>query len=89
MTYFLFCIHNHQPVGNFGHVLEQAYEDAYWPFLKILSKHPSIKLTLHTSGFLLDWLIENRPEYMELLRSMAASGQVELMGGGYYEPVLP
>ncbi|MBI5236890.1 MAG: DUF1926 domain-containing protein [Deltaproteobacteria bacterium] len=89
MTYFLFCIHNHQPVGNFGHVLEQAYEDAYRPFLKTISKHPSIKLTLHTSGFLLDWLIENRPEYMELLRSMAASGQVELMGGGYYEPILP
>ncbi len=89
MTYFLFCIHNHQPVGNFGHVLEQAYEDAYWPFLKTVSRHPSIKLTLHTSGFLLDWLIENRPEYMELLTSMAASGQVELMGGGYYEPILP
>ncbi len=88
MTYFVLCIHNHQPVGNFPHVLEECYEKAYWPFLKTISKYPSIKLTLHNTGFLLDWLIENRPEYIRLLKSMVKSGQVELMGGGYYEPIL-
>jgi alpha-amylase/alpha-mannosidase (GH57 family) len=64
MVYFVFCIHNHQPAGNFDFVLEEAYENSYWPFLKIISKHPSIKLTLHNSGYLLDWLVENRPEYI-------------------------
>ncbi|MBI5886387.1 MAG: DUF1926 domain-containing protein [Deltaproteobacteria bacterium] len=88
MTYFAFCIHNHQPVGNFSSVLEEAYEKSYWPFLQALSRHPAIKLTLHNSGFLIDWLVANRPEYVELLRSMTASGQVEVMGGGYYEPIL-
>lgn len=88
MLYFAFCIHNHQPVGNFPRVIEQSYENAYLPFLKILSRHPSIKLTLHTSGFLLDWLVRNKPEYMELLKSMVSAGQVEMMGGGFYEPVL-
>ena len=88
MTYFAFCIHNHQPVGNFPHVLEDAYEKSYWPFLKLLSKYPSIRLTLHTSGFLLDWIAENHPGYIELLKTMVSSGQVEIMGGGYYEPVL-
>ncbi|MDO8426699.1 MAG: DUF1926 domain-containing protein [Deltaproteobacteria bacterium] len=88
MAYFIFCVHNHQPVGNFDSVLEDAYRDSYWPFLKALSRHPSIKLTLHNSGFLFDWIGENHPEYIELLRSMVSSGQVEIMGGGYYEPVL-
>ncbi len=88
MTYFVFCIHNHQPVGNFDHVLEECFEKAYWPFLKTISKYPSIKLTLHNTGFLLDWIIENRPEYIELLKTMVDRGQVEIMGGGYYEPVL-
>jgi len=88
MTYFVLCIHNHQPVGNFHHVLEECFEKAYWPFLKTISKYPSIKLTLHNTGFLLDWLIENRPEYIELLKTMVEAGQVELMGGGYYEPIL-
>jgi len=88
MLYFLFCIHNHQPAGNFEHVLEKAYQDSYWPFLKALSKHPAIKLTLHNTGFLFDWMFENHPEYVELLKEMVTRGQVEVMGGGYYEPVL-
>lgn len=88
MIYFLFCIHNHQPAGNFDFVLEKAYQDSYWPFLKALSKHPAIKLTLHNTGYLFDWIYENHPEYVELLKEMVARGQVEVMGGGYYEPVL-
>ena len=88
MTYFVFCIHNHQPVGNFDDVLENSYTNAYEPFLRKLHSRPSIKLSLHVSGFLLDWLCERKPGYMEMLKDMAARGQVELMGGGYYEPVL-
>lgn len=88
MLYFAFCIHNHQPAGNFDRVLKKAYRRAYWPFLKTLSKYPSIKLSLHTSGFLLDWIVENCPEYIELLKLMVGRGQVEIVGGGYYEPVL-
>ncbi|MBI5453366.1 MAG: DUF1925 domain-containing protein, partial [Deltaproteobacteria bacterium] len=88
MTYFLFCIHNHQPVGNFDYVLEEAYEKSYWPFLQLISKYPSVKMSLHNSGYLIDWLIEKHPEYIELLKMMVGRGQVEIMGGGYYEPVL-
>lgn len=88
MINFVFCIHNHQPVGNFDEVLEQAYKDSYWPFLKALFNHPSIKITIHNSGYLLDWMIRNKPEYIELLKTMAASGQAEIMGGGHYEPIL-
>ncbi|MBI5971232.1 MAG: DUF1926 domain-containing protein [Deltaproteobacteria bacterium] len=88
MTYFAFCIHNHQPAGNFPEVIAEAYENSYLPFLKTLSKYPTLKLTLHTSGFLLDWIAENRPEYIALLSGMVSSGQVEIMGGGHYEPIL-
>lgn len=86
--YFIFAVHNHQPVGNFDHVLEDAYARAYEPFLRVLSGHPELKFSLHTSGYLLDWLSKERPDYIGLLRSMVSRGQVEIMGGGYYEPVL-
>ncbi|MEE9613383.1 MAG: alpha-amylase/4-alpha-glucanotransferase domain-containing protein [Thermodesulfobacteriota bacterium] len=88
MTSFIFCIHNHQPVGNFPHVLDDAYGRAYLPFLEELSKHPAIKISLHTSGFLLDWFADEHPEYIEMLGAMVDRGQVEIMGGGYYEPIL-
>lgn len=88
MPHFIFCVHNHQPVGNFGHVIEESYTKAYLPFLKAVSRYPSIKLCLHITGYLLDWIEENHGEYIEMLRGMVRSGQVEIMGGAYYEPIL-
>lgn len=88
MPNFIFCIHNHQPVGNFGHVIEESYKNAYLPFLKAVYKHPSIKLSFHITGYLLDWLMENHREYIDMLREMVKREQVEMMGGGYYEPIL-
>jgi len=85
---FIFCIHNHQPVGNFEHVIEESYQNAYLPFLRAIEKHPSIKLSFHITGYLLDWLLEHHKEYIEMFREMIQRGQVEMMGGGYYEPIL-
>jgi hypothetical protein len=46
-------IHNHQPVGNFGWVIQDVYEHAYSPMLGALERHPGIRLGLHYSGPLL------------------------------------
>ena len=88
MPNFIFCVHNHQPVGNFGHVIEDSYKDAYLPFLKAVEKQPSIKLSFHITGYLLDWLLQNHSPYIDMLHEMVKKGQVEIMGGGYYEPIL-
>lgn len=80
--------HNHQPVGNFDGVFEQAYRDSYLPFLDVMQNYPEIPFGLHTSGSLLEWLEPNHPEYIERLRSMVASSQVEIIGGAFYEPIL-
>jgi 4-alpha-glucanotransferase len=82
-------IHNHQPVGNFDAVIDEACSQAYLPFLKELLKYPNIRIGLHTSGCLLEWLQFNRPEYFELARELVKRGQLELLGGGMYEPILP
>src|SRR3954463_3313846 len=84
---FLFAIHNHQPDGNFGHVFEQAYADCYHPLLVALSEAPHLKVTLHHTGPLLEWIEGNRPEYFELMREMVKRGQVELLGGRLFEPI--
>jgi hypothetical protein len=81
-------IHAHQPCGNFEHVLEKAYETSYLPFVEQLEKHPGVHLGLHYSGPLLTWLEVNRPEYFARLKNLVQGGQVELVGGGFYEPIL-
>jgi alpha-amylase len=82
------ALHNHQPVGNFGWVLADVYEKAYAPMLDALDRHPGVRVALHYTGPLLDWIRAERPEFLVRLRALVDRGQVELLGGGYYEPVL-
>ncbi len=84
---FIFCVHAHQPVGNFGSVFEEAYERSYRPFFEVVSAHPAVKVSAHFSGSLLDWLAEHHPEFISKLKSMAQSGQIEFLGGAYYEAI--
>ena len=82
-------VHSHQPVGNFDHVVEEAYQLAYLPFLSSLALRPSLRVSLHYSGILLEWLERHHPEFFLRLRQLIETGQVEMVGGGYYEPILP
>jgi hypothetical protein len=82
------AIHNHQPVGNFGWVFAEVYDRAYLPMLEAIERHPGVRLSLHYTGPLLEWLRAERPEFVERLRALVRAGQIELLGGGYYEPVL-
>ncbi|MGH9344483.1 MAG: alpha-amylase/4-alpha-glucanotransferase domain-containing protein [Terriglobia bacterium] len=81
-------IHSHQPVGNFDHVIEEAYQKSYLPFLQVLSLHPRIGLSLHYSGVLWAWIEAHHPEFISLVREITDRGQVEHVGGGYFEPIL-
>ncbi len=84
----IFGCHSHQPVGNFDFVFDESYRKAYLPFIEVLERFPSVHVTLHYTGPLLDWFLKERPEYIARLRALAERGQVEIMGGGYYEPLL-
>jgi len=86
--HLLLIIHAHQPAGNFEHVFEECYENSYDAFLTMLEKHPQVHVALHYSGPLLLWIEKNHPEYFFRIRQLVVSGQVELMGGGFYEPIL-
>ena len=60
----ILALHNHQPVGNFDGVFEASYRDSYLPFLEVMEDYPEIPFVLHTSGPLLEWLVERKPEYV-------------------------
>jgi alpha-amylase len=81
--------HQHQPVGNYGFVFEELFRLSYEPLVASLERHPGVRAALHYSGPLLDWLKRQQPEYVGRIRDLVGRGQVEVMGGGYYEPILP
>jgi hypothetical protein len=80
--------HLHQPAGNFPGTFEHAFERSYSPLVGALSAS-GLRFNLHISGALLDWLFVNRRPFVELLRECVADGRLEILGGGYYEPILP
>ena len=87
-VHLVLALHSHQPVGNFDGVFEEAFQKAYLPFLKVLKSHPKIPVALHWSGVLFEWVRKHHPEAFTLLETLSRRGQVEMLGGGFYEPIL-
>ena len=86
--YLCLALHNHQPVGNFDHVFEQAFQDSYRPFLDVFERYDALNISLHTSGPLMEWLDVHHPEYLDRLAALVSQGRIEIIGGAYYEPIL-
>ncbi|MEE9443741.1 MAG: alpha-amylase/4-alpha-glucanotransferase domain-containing protein [candidate division Zixibacteria bacterium] len=83
-----FALHNHQPVGNFSAVFEEAHTKCYDAFISELKKYPELKISLHQSGILWDWQKQHHPEFFSDIGEMVDRGQVELLSGAFYEPIL-
>lgn len=84
----LWVVHFHQPLGNFPEVFDAYTGRVCAPFLAALEKYPSVHCSLHFSGVLLEYLKKARGDVLDSIRALAARGQVELLGGGFYEPIL-
>ena len=67
--------------------MAEVYDRAYLPMLEALERHPSVRLSLHYTGPLIEWLRTERPEFIDRLRALVTREQVELLGGGFFEPL--
>jgi hypothetical protein len=81
--------HNHIPYGAGDEDGERIYATRLKPFIQALNQFPKIPAVLHYSGTLLTWLEANHPEMLSILEDLAARKQVEILGGGFYEPMMP
>ena len=81
-------LHMHQPVGNFPEVVDRITKEVYAPVLEVLAKHPGVAVNLHVSGPLLEAWVEKHPDLLQKLKELVGTGRVEMLSGGFYEPVL-
>lgn len=87
-TRLVFALHFHQPYGNLDEVFGDAMDRCYLPTLELLGEHPKVRAAIHVSGPLLDWAQAHRPAMIERLATLVKRDQVEILGGGYQEPML-
>lgn len=88
MISLVLAFHNHQPVGNFGWVIEDAFAKSYLPLMEVLAEYPEIRFAQHYTGILLDWFEQHHPDFLTMIRAGVRDGRIELVSGGYYEPIL-
>jgi 4-alpha-glucanotransferase len=79
---------NSVPVGTTDDDIESIYQQSFKPYLRAVYKADTIPVTVHLSGYLLNWLEKHHSEYTDVLAEMVGRKQVELLGGGFYDPVL-
>lgn len=68
---------------------KEKYEKIYKPLGTLLFGHPDFKFSFYFSGPQLEIFRKNKPEFLELLKTLLMRKQVEIIGGGYYDPIFP
>ena len=81
-------LHMHQPVGNLPEVVDRITAMVYEPVWEVIERYPGVALNLHVSGPLMEMWAERHPHLLKKIKDLVATGRVEMMSGGFYEPVL-
>jgi|WetSurMetagenome_2_1015567.scaffolds.fasta_scaffold10328_3 4-alpha-glucanotransferase len=69
--------------------LEKDYQDVYKPAATFLYSHPECLFCFSFTGIQLSYYRKKHPEFLEILSQLTNRKQVEILGGGYYNPVFP
>ena len=68
---------------------DKIYQSVYKPLARFLYSHPSFKFSFSFTGPQLVYYKKKRNEFLTILKELVDRNQVEILGGGYYAPVLP
>jgi alpha-amylase len=85
----IFGTSNTVPSGETEILFEDVYQKAFKPFLTAIYNNPEMKPTLFYAGPLLEWLEKKHPEFHTVLAEMMSRKNIEILGGGYWDPMLP
>jgi len=70
-------------------ILDKSFHSLYKPLFKFLYSHPSFPVSLSLSGPIIQYFKRRKNELIAIMRELVDRNQIELLGGGYYEPLLP
>ncbi len=68
---------------------EDHYQKFYKPLLSALYALPKLPFTLSMTGTFIEWIERHHAEYFIIINEMIARKQIDVIGGGFYEPLFP
>lgn len=76
---------------NFNSVSEykMIYDNYYKPLVSFLYANPDFSFSFYLSGPEFEYIKKKNPEFLEILKKLVDRKQVEVIGGGFYNPVFP
>lgn len=77
-----------KPLGTRKEDFEYSLYSCYKPLLTFLYANPEIRISLYFSGIIYEWIENEFPEINMLIADMVKRKQIELLSGGYYDPIL-
>lgn len=89
MIYISFSIKSVSAHTESTEQFEVVYNSVYKPLIKFLNKNPELKFSLGINGPFITYLKRRRKEFITLLKQLVDNKQIEILGGGYYDPILP
>ena len=69
--------------------IDKDYQTVYKPLARFLYSHKSFYFSLSFTGPQLQFLRKKRNEFIVILKELVERKQVEILGGGFYAPILP
>lgn len=87
--FFSFTLDSSPLVLNQNERFESDYQTVYKPLIKFLYNNPSLKFSFSFNGPQLQFLRKKHPEFITLLEELVVTKQVEVLGGGFYDPLFP
>ncbi|MGL4986643.1 MAG: hypothetical protein ACRC5H_05825, partial [Treponemataceae bacterium] len=67
----------------------EAYKNIYKKLMPFLYENPHIECMFFFTGEQLQWFEKKHPEFLNLVEELVARKQIEILGGGFYNPLFP
>ena len=68
---------------------DRMYQNVYKPLARFLYSHPNFKFSFSFTGPQLLYYKKKRNEFLTIIKELVERNQVEILGGGFYAPVIP
>lgn len=68
---------------------DKDYKTIYAPLIKFLFSHPNFKFSLSFTGPEIEYFKKRHNELFTVCKTLIDRNQIEILGGGFYNPILP